>query len=346
MKNVELTIEFLKKEKPFLQVIDISTWSHSQWLDFRHNGIGASEIGTLLDMNDYTTPIELFNYKTGYVRTSDMDNNAMFMGRYLESVVGDLWCYYDINDGSWESLRDNYESEKTKVRNYCKPDCYVVNPKYPHLFLSLDGFFIHEGKICPLEIKTISKMSADKWETGIPQSYILQLHQAMIILESDYSELAMLMDGRIFNVYPIPLISSIAEHIKKESELFWDKVIRGRELVGLMRTVAEDVDIEEEYRELEPPVKVLEDRAFNDFLHERFRAIPDKTIPHTEEIEQKIIEREEIREQEAEIGKIKSQLEAEIKYFMGDACRMETSYHRVTYNPDKNGRRTLRINKL
>lgn len=345
----EITIETIKELRPNLEVVDVSGWSHGQWLEYRKDGIGCSETGAMLDHNEYLEPIVLFNQKTGMVKYGTEDNNAMFMGRFMEDHVGTLWEHYDIEDGSWEATCNNLEKVGQPLRKRYKPEIYVRNPKYPWLFGGPDGLFWHDGDLAVLEIKTIMSMAAKKYKNGIPVSYIFQVHAYMMIFDIDYCELAMLQDGREFDVYPIERNEKICTLIEEGGAEFWAKVLEGRDILKEMKVTAEEdptmVIHDKAYRTLEPPIKVKNERAFNEFLGERFQANPDLEIESTRGINQAVRRHEGWKAKKKLAEEKMKKYSAQVKYFMGEKCKLlDCPGYGVSYNPDKNGRRSLRIN--
>ena len=206
------------------------------WLNYRSSGIGASEVGTILGLNPWKSSIELFYQKLGLIPNKTEENMAMFMGNRLESFVGDMWTYYE---GSQESIIKNY-NEKNRKRFVQEIPGYIVNDKYPHLFLSPDRIIIEEGKpafdgeLIPenmlgvLEIKTISGFASKQWVSGVPPSYIAQLTTYLIGLEIDKGELAFLEDGRNIKVYEIEKMDFMVEKILSAVSEFWDRVTAAR----------------------------------------------------------------------------------------------------------------------
>ena len=79
---MEITAQTIKELRPNLEVIDVSDWDHGQWLAYRKDGIGCSEVGAMLDHNEYLEPIVLFNQKSGMTSYGTEDNNAMFMAEF------------------------------------------------------------------------------------------------------------------------------------------------------------------------------------------------------------------------------------------------------------------------
>ena len=61
--------------------------SHKDWLDSRRGGIGSSEVATLLGLNPYDTPYQLWLRKTGRVKEVENESPEMSRGHILEDGV-------------------------------------------------------------------------------------------------------------------------------------------------------------------------------------------------------------------------------------------------------------------
>lgn len=324
---------------PDIELVDISGWDETQWLGYRSNGIGCSEIGTMLDMNEWNEPIILFNQKTGRIRSGVEDNEAMFMGRVLEDTVGALWSHATVDKQDWLSIS---ECIKNGVkREYVKPQLYARNPKYKWLFGGCDGLFLHDGKLAVVEFKTISSFSANKYEGGIPPSYIFQCQAYMMLFDLNYCELAILEDGRKFNIYPIHRNESIISKITEVGEMFWNNVIKARIILSSEKSDKR----EKAYQELEPPVHAHNERAFNDFLSQRFTADDSKVLvaeaKHIDLVEHYLM----LKDNLGILGDDQTETAGKIKYELGECTRMLIDGYKVTFLPNKNGVRTLRISK-
>lgn len=205
-----------------------------EWHEFRKSGIGGSEQSILHGFQDkYSSPAKLFNLKIGRIAHDSYDNEAMAWGRWLESTILDRWQYYDGENNYLDNHRDG-----NIIRRYRITDGFAVNDKYPWLFYSEDGHFedgfsLSTGETIKkglLECKTITTMSANRWEYGIPPGYIFQVHQGMLVHELDYAEIVVLKDGRFLSVYPIDRVDSICDTILKTSKAFWyDRVLPAKE---------------------------------------------------------------------------------------------------------------------
>jgi len=248
--------------------------SHQDWLGFRKRGLGASETGKVMGLSEYSSSIEVFNEKTAQGLDYQVENIAMFMGKYDEDKVADLWTYWE---GTEESLIRNYSLGK-RVRKMRRINAYAQNPKYPWLFVSLDRIINKgsspNGEEAALELKTINGWNADKWIAGIPPEYLIQIQTQMGVCEFEYAEIAILKDGRHLEVFPFEFMPHVFENIVDTTHDFWQKVERARVILTQryeaeknfnMRLVEE---LTAELHELEPEPDAS--RGFEQFLKEKY----------------------------------------------------------------------------
>lgn len=64
--------------------------SREQWLEARKDGIGASEVATIVGLNPFETPLELWRRKVG-IDPPKEENAAMRRGHYCEDAVARWW---------------------------------------------------------------------------------------------------------------------------------------------------------------------------------------------------------------------------------------------------------------
>jgi putative phage-type endonuclease len=252
------------------------------WHEFRKNGIGGSEIATVLGLNKYDTVTRTFYEKIGSVPPRDFDNPKMFFGRYMEDKIADLWEFYDGSELGWI---DNFKNNKV-IRKCRAINGYVVNPDYPWLFASLDRVQNMAGGInlltgekltteAVLEVKTLSHWSAQMWTDQIPISYLLQVHQYMIVIESDYAELAILKDGSELVIEKVQRDESLCEKIIDISKKFWYNLVVPAKEAHAKKLEAEkagNIGEVEKYDAIiqrhEPEPDQTE--AYTDFMNEKF----------------------------------------------------------------------------
>lgn len=314
--------------------------SLDDWLRFRKRGIGASEVGSIMGLNQYTSSIQLFYEKIEEHVRYKVENIAMFNGKELESYVANLWQYWE---GTEDSMILNFRMKK-KIRRMQRVNAYVQNPKWPWLFVSLDRKINKtstkgEGA---LEIKTIAGYEADKWEGGIPLPHIIQVQTQTLVCEFEYGELASMKDGRYFDVNEFENIKNVQEAIVDQTHDFWQKVERAKMVLTQrfeaqqsfnMRQVEE---LTQELDSLAPEPDGTE--SFEKFLKEKYH------LARPGEREGTILELEAAREHKKVKQQIKSlediarEKENYLKFQLKEmTCLNFGSDGRVNWNANKNG---------
>lgn len=256
---------------------------HSEeWYSFRMDGIGGSEVGTVLGINKYDTNVRLFHEKIGNIDQKREDNERMFWGRTNEENIARVWQYYD---GTKDGYVENFVNGKI-VRKCRSVNGYVINPDYPWLFASVDRLINIEGgfnlitgepleKEGILECKNMSYWVSKMWEDGIPVFYIAQIHQYMVILDADYAEIAILVDGGKLVVEKIQRDEAIVEKLLSITKSWWyDRVVPGKEavekrnLADMEGNLPESEKYEAFIQRLEPMPDNSE--AYKEFMEEKF----------------------------------------------------------------------------
>ena len=267
-----------------------------EWFEFRKNGLGASSAAIVCGISPYKpTLMEFYHEKVGTMESERFMSSPAFWGIELESQVAEKWGYYD---GTEEGYMSNFDSGNV-IRNSSPLVGFVQNPKYPHLYCNLDRV-IEKGsrklnedgtlsdeittKPCPLEIKTMNGFVYKKYD-GVPDMYILQVHQQMLIMECDYAEIAILIDGRGFKVFPIERNEEIIEIITESTYDFWKRVIQGRQAFIQAEQAKEDGEYDK-YDDWMGVIQHLEPEP-ND--NEHYSAF----ISETHEVEQEIMQGDE-----------------------------------------------------
>lgn len=180
--------------------------NREQWLEQRRTGIGGSDIAAILGLSRYKTPLQVWREKRGEV-IDDADNAAMRWGRYLEPVV-----------------RQAYADETG--REVLLPSGILRHPTRPFMVASLDGF-TEDRRV--FEAKTAR--TAEGWgEAGsdqVPQAYLLQVQWYMAITGFAVADVAALIGGSDFRVYPIEADAELHELMIDAAAEFWRSVERG-----------------------------------------------------------------------------------------------------------------------
>ncbi|MDX1628289.1 MAG: YqaJ viral recombinase family protein, partial [Fulvivirga sp.] len=211
-------------------------------------------------------------------RKSEM-NVHMFRGIAQEQIIIDSYFkYYDPNDESMETLMDNFFRDNV-IREAYSLHSTVVNKKIKTLFANVDSL-IAEDNLGILEIKSTYKTAADKYESGIPTQYIIQVQVYMMVLGLEYAEIFMLLDSTEVRCARIKANTVIQDQIIDMAKEFTTNVYECRQAIANCEDEAEAFKIAQNF---EPDIQ--NDKAYLSFLKEMWRN-PKGTIVATEEIEQ------------------------------------------------------------
>ena len=270
-----------------LKMTPTAKLSEAEWQSLRQSFvirgmIGGSDAGTLLGLNKYKSPINLFYQSIGINALPNKMNSIMLHGKQLEEYVAKCWQYYDGTEDGWveNTLSDN------KIKRFTKVKAIIENPKYPMLFANIDGKITkhpkYGRKAGVLEIKTISGYSADSYEAGIPPSYLLQVQHYMLVTEWDYAEICYLKDGRELGCVTFESDWELQERILEEAIRFNRRVHEARRALQNVESPDEQLQIASHF---EPEAD--SSLAFNDFISEKHKAREEEiTIQGTDEHEQ------------------------------------------------------------
>ena len=334
----------------------------TEWLQHRQNGIGSSEVGTVLLLNPYESQLELYHRKIGAAPLVKHNNQQMWFGHLHENTIATAWEYYD---GSIESAMARWALGKEHKFRRCRRFNYIVkNPKYPALSGNLDRLInkgqvkIFDGDILEtegiLEIKTVREWALKRWEAEVPPQYVLQIQSYLGICELTYCEMAILKDGNSLDVIPFYFNQSIFDSILDAVNPFWERVKKGRLLMNELRLAEMSgerraiEDLKDMLDQNEPPFDPRDATARTQYLNKRYTAESYCVRGGMEQYEaaRKYMQVhnsiKEYTEQKDHWGSI-------IKGFMKNHDEMDfgdTSLGTVTWKADKNGTRSLKMNKI
>lgn len=325
-----------------LKLININKdQNYDEWLAFRQNGLGASDIGTLMGLNPYKSKIELFYQKVGVIPIKQDENIPMFYGNRLEDFVANMWEYYDGEDP--ESVIQNFNNGN-KLQHCKSITGYILNSDYPHLFLSPDRIIVNKendklvygGRLIEknfkgvLEVKTINGFASKQWDGGIPPSYVTQLQTYLFGLNLNYGEIVLFEDGRKLSSVHMELNTTLKDQIIETMEDFWDRV-------EAAKADPENIHL------YEPEPDGTE--AFEKFLNDKYANSEIKTLQGTPELLQIAVTHKvlaaEIKELEAKSRECSNYLKNTLKEH--EAIDFGAS-GKVIWRTDSRGVRSLRNN--
>lgn len=267
-----------------LTFISKKNMSRFEWVGFRKFGIGGSDVSSILDLNPYASITQLFYEKIGYRAPEDLnDNEAVFWGHMLEDDTREAAKYFDVQSSDRKNYLLNYYHGHLK-RNIIEVDYIIKTSDYPWFLINLDGVEvpmgytkedfdkdIQAGVMPPIidvhETKSISGLTSDTWESGIPVGYIAQAGTYMIPFKESVPDISghiwSLEDGRELNHFPIPWSDGFTSTIIKKSKEFWELVKEGKKIMAAGGRASE---VEHELSNIAPRPENITP-AYDEFLN-------------------------------------------------------------------------------
>ena len=172
----------------------------------RNKYIGASEVGAVLGIDPFCTPLQLWGYKTGLIQKQDLsDNEAVEWGTRLERIVSQKF-----------SEKNNVKLMAYKKRFY--------HPKYEFLTCELDNIIVGRDEL--VEIKTANAWAIKKWEKDneIPAHYIAQVTMQLGLSGRRIGHIAVLIGGQRYIEKVIQFDEEFYNNIVQKCIEFWKLV--------------------------------------------------------------------------------------------------------------------------
>lgn len=184
-------------------VLDNIGEKRDEWLAFKKSTIGSSEISVILGLNTYKTPQELyFEKRSG--ESSTKDNDAMWWGRELESVI-----------------LKKFTEETTLPHK--QPFAMYRDPRFEWATASPDAWLFENGEYGIGEVKTVGAHIEHEWQYAPPVDYIHQLQWQLGITGLKFGYLiGFLMGSRKLRYFRIEFDAALFEAMLKTADVFMD----------------------------------------------------------------------------------------------------------------------------
>ncbi|EOW2629958.1 YqaJ viral recombinase family protein [Enterococcus hirae] len=211
--------------------------SHQEWLEDRKRGIGGSDVATVLGLNKYKSPYQLWLEKTGQIELKDSESEPAYWGNVLEEVVA----------------KEFQERTGKKVR---RRNQVFEHPLHPFLRANIDRDVVGENAI--LECKTANQFLSKEWEgEEVPLSYLCQVQHYMNVLNKDYCYIAVLIGGQRFIWKRVERDQELIDIITERLVDFWETNIIGGEEPLIDGSKATSDFLKERYSELDSTEIIL-----------------------------------------------------------------------------------------
>ena len=194
----------------------IATGAHTK--PVRPWGVGGSDIGAILGLSPFRTPLQVWAEKVG--RQGGVgDGVRLRYGRHLEPFVA-----------------QEYERATGHVTHVHGPT--VHHPRHPHLFAHVDRLVSMEGRpvldargsICTttlLECKTASAFSASQWgregTDEVPHAYLVQCAWYTTLTGCSQAHLAVLLGNSDLRIYTVVHDPALGDRLVRAALEFWDE---------------------------------------------------------------------------------------------------------------------------
>lgn len=224
------------------------TMTHEEWLLDRRNGIGGSDVATILGLNKWKSPYQLWLEKTNQLEKNEEQNEPAYWGNVLEEVVA----------------KEFTERTGKKVR---KRNQVFEHPLHPFLRANIDRDIIGENAI--LECKTANAFLAKEWEgEEIPQAYICQVQHYMNVLNREYAYIAVLIGGQRFIWKRIERDQELIDLITEKLVSFWEINVQANIAPPIDGSTAATDFLKDYYKDIDDSEITLGVK-FDDLVHSR-----------------------------------------------------------------------------
>ena len=206
MKQIFKHAEESNEEKgDKMKSIDKRAMSYEDWQDLHRKGLGGSDVGAVLGLNPWKTPLDVYREKIEGQRVED--NDAMKAGRMLEDTVA-----------RWYSEETGHKIQKdNKIR---------IHSKHEFLIANIDRLITANGNgkgTGVLEVKTASGWAFKSWaDDGLPLQYYSQIQHYFSVTGHKWGEFAVLVDGRDFQVIPVEYDKEFVDLMTDQLVGFWE----------------------------------------------------------------------------------------------------------------------------
>jgi predicted phage-related endonuclease len=331
--------------------------THSlEWFAFRRNGIGGSEIGSVLGLDKFRCGLELFHQKLGIAPKTET-NAAMLFGQMLEEKVAEAWQYFDGTETGWV---DRAQTRKP-FRKCRRRVGYVTNARYPWLFFSPDRI-IQAGQTGWRRVDG----QPERFEIGKPGGYLelkcindhhfrhdpvqlshcAQVQAGLIAMGMEYGELAMLVGGSQLHVLPIEANAEFQEDIFQQTREFWKSV----ETAGLYLYGGDYGSNESARRQVDhlaPEPKESEAEAYAKYIGIAYEPADSDTLVNGSDYDLKLARKYlEINAKKGKLEKerkfIAAKFEHKIKSLGAEGLTFQNA-GKITYKPDVNGKYSIHV---
>ena len=190
-------------------VADTRTLSRDAWLALRRHGLGGSDAATVLGLNPYAGPMDLYLDKLGLAEDRD-ETEAMFWGHRLEPVVADRFA--DLMPFTVQALPQMLRSRAHPFM-LANIDRVLTDPAHPERGPGI------------LECKAPGFRQNPFWsDETAPDPYLIQVQHYLAVTGFQWAYLAALIGGQRYVVLPVERDEAVITPLIAAEQAFWTRV--------------------------------------------------------------------------------------------------------------------------
>jgi len=295
----------------------------------RSKYIGGSDIGAILGLSRFRSPLEVWMEKTGK-EAKRLDSLPLRFGSFAEEFVA---------------------SEYSRVTGFelIHDESIYIHPENAFMSAHMDRFVLEDRSSSPtriLECKTANPFSSGDWgEVGsdeVPMSYLFQCFWYMAITNINKVDLAVLFGNSDFRIYEIARDMELESAVLQKASVFWNDYV----LKDIPPPAQSEVDCQTLFSKGDP-AKSVEAKAETLLLTKRLQSLNSEINVREEEIssiKQNIMNQMGDAESLLYQGKILATWKAPKPSFRLDSKRIEQEHPEIANNykiPVQNSRRLV-----
>ena len=187
-------------------LVETEGLTKEQWLRYRKQGIGGSDVASLLGISKWKSEIELWLDKTNQTNEPPVENEAMTWGTIMEPIIR------------------NHFAEVTG-KTVVELKAMLQHPEHPFMLADVDGVTVDDaGNPAILEIKTASEFKRSEWEEDVPAYYQTQIQHYLCVTGIKKAYWVVLIGGNSFKIYEVDADDEIQAMLIAVEKNFWNKV--------------------------------------------------------------------------------------------------------------------------
>jgi putative phage-type endonuclease len=186
-------------------IANTNKMTKEEWLKLRKKGIGGSDAGAILGVNQYKSSLSIYLDKTSE-DINDDENFRMKVGNKLKKFVAKEFT--------------NATGKKVRAINKM-----IVSDEYPFAIANIDRKIVGEKSF--LLCKVTNSFSKKDWNNNIPKNYEVQCQHYMGVTGATHCYIAVLIGNEELVIHNIERDDIYIENLMKLEKEFWENNVLG-----------------------------------------------------------------------------------------------------------------------